>query len=234
MFTWVVQSLIFLSIISFAVETLPDLSPTTMAWLRGFEVFTVAVFTGEYLLRILAAKRKFAFVFSFFGLVDLFSILPFYLTTGLDLRSLRAFRLLRLFRLLKLARYSKAMHRYHLAFVLAREELVLFLCTSAILLFLAAAGIHFFEGEAQPEAFSSVFSSLWWAVVTLTTVGYGDSYPVTVGGKVFTFFILVIGLGIVAVPSGLIASALTEAREREATTDHNEPIPPAGKPNDDE
>ena len=73
--------------------------------------------------------------------------------------------------------------------------------------------MYYFENQAQPEAFTSVFHSLWWAVVTLTTVGYGDVTPVTVGGKVFTFFVLIVGLGIVAVPSGRFASALSKARE---------------------
>ena len=82
-----------------------------------------------------------------------------------------------------------------------------------MLLYVSAMGIYYFENPVQPEAFSSVFDGLWWAVVTLTTVGYGDVYPVTVGGKAFTFFVLMIGLGIVAVPTGLIASALGKARE---------------------
>ena len=90
---------------------------------------------------------------------------------------------------------------------------MLFGICSMVLLYFSAVGIYYFEKEAQPEAFGSVFHSLWWAVATLTTVGYGDIYPVTVGGKVFTFFILMVGLGIVAVPTGLFASALSKARE---------------------
>ena len=82
-----------------------------------------------------------------------------------------------------------------------------------MLLYLSSVGIYYFESDAQPEQFKSVFHSLWWSVATLTTVGYGDVYPVTVGGKVFTFFVLMIGLGIVAVPAGLVASALAKARE---------------------
>ncbi|WP_411710902.1 potassium channel family protein [Legionella septentrionalis] len=99
---------------------------------------------------------------------------------------------------------------------MAKEELVLFLSAALIILFLAGVGIYYFENEAQPEVFSSVFHSLWWAVATLTTVGYGDIYPVTVGGKIFTFFVLVIGLGVVAVPAGMVASALSKAREMES------------------
>jgi len=85
------------------------------------------------------------------------------------------------------------------------------------LLYLSAVGIYYFENAAQPDQFKSVFHSLWWAITTLTTVGYGDMFPITVGGKVFTFFVLMIGLGIVAVPTGLVASALSQAREEDAT-----------------
>jgi voltage-gated potassium channel len=82
-------------------------------------------------------------------------------------------------------------------------------------LFLAAVGIYYFENEAKPEAFASVFHALWWSIVTLTTVGYGDVYPITVGGRIFTFFVLIIGLGVVAVPAGMFATALSKARQEE-------------------
>ena len=85
-----------------------------------------------------------------------------------------------------------------------------------VLLYVAAVGIYFFERDAQPDAFASIFHSLWWAIVTLTTVGYGDVYPITLGGRIFTFFILMLGLGMVAVPTGLLASALSQARELES------------------
>ena len=80
-----------------------------------------------------------------------------------------------------------------------------------MLIYFAAVGIYYFENEAQPEHFSSIFESLWWSIITLTTVGYGDVYPITVGGRIFTFFILLIGLGIVAIPTGIISSSLTKA-----------------------
>jgi voltage-gated potassium channel len=123
--------------------------------------------------------------------------------------------LLRLLRILKFARYNSAVLRFERALVIAREELALFTAVSLMLLYLSAVGIYFFENDAQPEQFGSVFHSLWWAVATLTTVGYGDVYPVTVGGRVFTFFVLIIGLGIVAVPTGVVASALAQARREE-------------------
>ena len=212
LFDAVIQTLIILSILSFSIETLPS----APVWLSGlfwpFEVFTVVVFTLEYGLRLFVAERRWKFVFSFYGLVDLAAIAPFYLASGVDLRAVRALRLLRLF---KLFRYSAAIRRFGAAFGMIRHELVLYGAASLVVLYLAAAGIYIFEHEAQPEAFASVFHSLWWAIATLTTVGYGEVYPITAGGKFFTAFILVIGLGIISVPSGLLASALTKVRDNE-------------------
>ena len=150
------------------------------------------------------------FVFSFFGLIDLLAILPFYLSFGLDLRSLRLLRMFRLFRLLKLARYNRAMRHFGRAMLMAKEQIILFMAITMVLIYFSAVGIYYFEHDAQPQHFSSVFESLWWSIITLTTVGYGDVYPITVGGRVFTFFILLIGLGIVAIPTGIISSSMTK------------------------
>ena len=212
-FDWFIQSLIILSLVSYSVETIPNLSDQARQILRWIEVGTIAIFTVEYLLRILVANKILGYILSPFGIIDLLAILPFYITTGMDLRAIRAFRLLRLFRTLKLVRYSDAVQRFHLALKLAKEELILFFSVAAIVLFLSAVGIYNFERVAQPEAFGSIFHSLWWAVATLTTVGYGDVYPITVGGKIFTFFVLMVGLSLIAAPAGIIASALTEARK---------------------
>jgi len=214
-FDYSIQSLIMLSLVAFAVDTLPDLSPAARSFLYYFEVFCVVVFTLEYVLRIYVAENPFRYMFSFYGIIDLLAILPFYLTATLAFRALRSLRVLRLFRAFKLVRYNRALKRFHIAARLVREEIVLFFVISLIAIYLTAAGIYFFENEAQPESFSSIFHSFWWAVVTLTTVGYGDVYPITVGGKIFTFFVLIIGVGIVTVPAGLVASALSRAREIE-------------------
>ncbi len=214
-FDLVIQFLIVVSLVTFSIETLPGLSATTVRYLSWIEIATVLLFTAEYLVRISVADRKLGFVFSFFGLIDLIAILPFYIAAGIDLRSIRAFRLLRLFRAFKIARYSKAVQRFHRAFIIAKEELVLFVIIAIFLLYFSAVGIYYFENEAQPEKFASVFHSLWWSVATLTTVGYGDIYPITVGGKIFTFCVLLVGLGIVSIPAGLVASALSKARAME-------------------
>ena len=213
-FAFFIQALILISIVTFSVETIPNLKPNTRTLLHSIELFSVIVFTFEYLLRIYVADSKPNFIFSFFGIIDLLAILPFYLSFGVDLRSLRALRFLRLFRVLKLVRYNRAMNHFTRAIKSAKEEILLFVFITLILIYFAAVGIYYFENAAQPEHFSSIFESLWWAIITLTTVGYGDVYPITVGGKVFTFFILMIGLGIVAIPTGIISSALTKSIDK--------------------
>ncbi len=162
------------------------------------------------MLRLIVADKKLRYIFSFYGLIDLAAILPFYVAHGIDLRSIRIFRIFRLTRAFKMFKYNRALQRFKDVFLSIKEELILFMITTCFLLYLSAVGIYYFENPAQPEQFKSVFHSLWWAVITLTTVGYGDVYPITVGGEIFTFVILTIGLGLIAVPTGLIASALTK------------------------
>lgn len=216
-FSFTIQILIIISLVTFSIDTLPDLSSDVKQGLYFIELVTVIIFTIEYLLRIIVAEEKTRFFFSFYGLVDLVAILPFYISSGLDLRTLRIFRLLRLVRILKLLKYNQAIKRFHKALIIAKEELVLFGFVATIMLYLSAVGIYYCEHTAQPEQFKSVFHSLWWAVTTLTTVGYGDMSPITTGGKIFTFFVLMMGLGVVAVPTGLVASALSQARDDDNT-----------------
>jgi voltage-gated potassium channel len=223
LFSLCIQLLILISLVSFSIETLPGLSPVAQSSLWWLEVITVVIFTVEYGLRLWTAENRRRFVFSFFGLVDLLAILPFYLSTGLDLRGVRAVRMMRLFRILKLARYNRAMRRFARAFALAREELVLFFAATILILYASAVGIYFFERDAQPVAFASVFHALWWSVETLTTVGYGDIMPVTVGGRVFTFLIVMCGLAVVGMPAGIMASALTRAAKEEEKS-HNDSL----------
>ena len=220
-FDYFIQVLIFLSLIAFTVETLPNNSVNTVNILNNFELICVIIFSVEYILRIFVSKNPFKYIFSFYGIIDFLAIFPFYLRGTFDLRALRAFRIFRIFRALKLIRYNKALNRFHIAAKIVKEEIILFLIITFIFIFLASAGIYFFENEAQPKVFASVIHSGWWAVVTLTTVGYGDVYPITTGGKIFTFFILLIGVGIITIPAGLVASALSKAREIEEDNDKN-------------
>lgn len=221
-FDYVVQILIFISLAAYAIGTLPRLSANVRSLLNSIEMVAVALFTVEYLLRIYVMDKPLKYIFSFYGLIDLIAIAPFYITATSPWLSLRALRVFRIFRAFKLVRYNKALNRFNIAAKIVKEEIIMFLMVTGIFLFLASAGIYYLENEAQPEVFSSIFSSAWWAVVTLTTVGYGDVYPITTGGKMFTFFILMIGVGIVTIPAGLVASALTKARELEEAAHQKE------------
>tara|TARA_E500000331_G_scaffold338231_1_gene367241 strand:+ start:247 stop:978 length:732 start_codon:yes stop_codon:yes gene_type:complete len=212
-----IQFLIISSIINFTVQTLPNINPTYQKVSNSIEVVSVFFFSLEYFLRLLSSKKPFKFIFSFFGIVDLLAILPFYLTLGTDLKSLRAVRLFRLLRLLKFLRYGDTLKNLKQSFDNVKKELTLFSAATLLLIYFSSVGIYFFENEAQPDAFSSVFNAMWWSVATLTTVGYGDIYPITTGGKIFSTFIVFIGLGLVAVPTGLIASSLTQALNKKSS-----------------
>ena len=204
-----VLALIAFSLVTFSLETLPNLPAAARKAFELSEIVITLLFTLEYGLRIATAPRKKDYIFSFYGIVDLIAILPFYVASGIDLRALRAVRMLRIFRILKLVGYSKAIVDFGQAMRQAKEQFIVFGFAALIVLYVSAAGIYYFEHEAQPEQFASIFQSLWWAVATLTTVGYGDVYPITAGGKIFTFVVLMWGLGIVAVPAGIIASSLS-------------------------
>lgn len=221
-FSHVVHAMIIISLIEFSYSTLPQLSIDVIHILRIFETGIVIFFTIEYLLRIAFAENKLKFICSFYGVIDLLAILPFYIYAGLDLRSIRIFRLFLLLRIFKLFKYNKAINRLYRAVKIIREELLLFSFLVIIMIYLSAVGIYYCERIAQPEQFKSVFHCLWWAVITLTTVGYGDMYPITLGGKMFTFAILILGLSVVAIPTGLLASALSQVREEDLAEDNSE------------
>ena len=204
-----IQVLIVTSLIAFSFETIPNLSDVTMKYLRYFEIVSIIIFTLEYILRIYVSDKKMTYIFSFYGLIDLISILPFYISGTVDLRSLRAVRLLRVLRLLKLFRFNESLVLLGKAFSIVKREMIVFSFIAVILLYISSVGIYFFENPVQPKDFSSIFDCMWWAISTMTTVGYGDIVPVTVGGKIFTSFISFIGIGVVSIPTALLASSLT-------------------------
>jgi len=208
-----IQILIIFSLITFSIETLPDLDETAYRVLYYIEAITVFIFTIEYLLRIWVATKPLKYIFSFFGLIDLLAILPFYLPKHIDLRGVRIFRMIRILRMIKLVRYNASMNRFRLAFISIKEELMIFIAITSFMMFVSSVGVYYFEHEAQPEVFKSIFHSMWYSVITLTTVGFGDMVPITIGGKIFTALMVLIALGIIAVPTGLISASLTKIKE---------------------
>ncbi|MAE63994.1 MAG: potassium channel protein, partial [Phycisphaeraceae bacterium] len=139
------------------------------------------------------------------------AILPFYLpTTAMDARSLRAVRLVRVLRILKLARYSDALRTFGRVFVAQKEPLGLTVFLLMLLLVMSASFMYYAEREAQPEVFSSIPATMWWAVATLSTVGYGDTFPVTEWGRVLGSIIAFLGIGMFALPTGILGAGFIE------------------------
>lgn len=212
--------LIVANIVAVVLETVPGIQARWGAAFRAFDRFSIAVFTAEYLLRVWAAaeeareggstlRARLRWMMTPGAIIDLAAVLPSWLGSlvGLDLRALRALRLLRL---LKLMRYSAALNL--LADVIARERHALLACLFILgmLIVVAASGAWLAESEAQPDKFGSIPAAMWWAVVTLTTVGYGDSYPVTPLGQLFGALILVMGVGMAALPAGILATGFAD------------------------
>ena len=209
-----IQGLILYSIITMCLETVPSMHSYEVffAW---SEVVVVTLFTIEYFLFWLMSKNKLRYPFHLYSLIDLLAILPFYLQFGVDMRMVRAVRFLRVFRVLKLGRYSRAADTLNLAIQRTAPELTVTAVLALIIIIISAMCLYEAEHEVQPDAYSSVPASLWSAIVTLTTVGYGDTYPKTVMGRVVASFIMLAGIGFIAIPTGLISSQLTDIlRER--------------------
>jgi len=207
--------LVFYSLLIYSLETLPGLSQQLRSFLSISESVVGSLFVLEYSLRVTCSRRPLRYIFSFYGVIDLFAVLPLVLGIGTNGTIIRTLRIFRIFRILKLSRYSKSVERFIKAVTVAREDLVIFSLASVLLVFMSSVGIYHFEHNAQPDKFPSILHCMWWSVVTLTTVGYGDAFPITVGGKLFTSLVLACGVGIVAIPAGLLASALTKVREDE-------------------
>lgn len=207
-FTILSNGVIVLAAVSYAAGTMPDLSPGVRLFLIWLDTGIIATFALDYVVRLTCAPRPLAYARSFWGIIDLLAFLPAVLFAGTEFQSARLLRLVLVARLLKLARLSRALRTLGAALVSVRDQLIVFLLLVIIVLFLASVGIYHFEHDAQPDVFKSVPHAMWWAVATLSTVGYGDIYPVTPGGKIFTAFVLLVGLAVIAVPTGLISAAL--------------------------
>ena len=210
--------LIFLNVGAMILESHVSIKKTYESSFYFFEIISIVIFSAEYIYRISHASYKNGFkgaityVFSFYGLIDLISILPFYLNQVLkiDGRFFRILRLFRLTRIFKVGRKSRSLKVFSKALMSVKSELTFTLFLSVITILFSASAIYYLENEAQPDKFSSITESVWWATVSLATVGYGDVYPITVGGKVFASLISLVGIGVVAIPTGVISAAFVE------------------------
>ena len=210
--------LIIANVIAMILESHVSIRNVYGSYFHILEAISIYIFSFEYLYRIRLSfqekkmKGVYKYVFSAYGLIDLISILPFFLNqlVKVDGRFLRILRLFRLTRIFKLGRGSSSLKLFIKALNGVKNELKFTLFLSLLAILFSASAIYYLEHEAQPEKFSSITESIWWATVSLATVGYGDVYPVTAGGKIFASIISLIGIGIVAIPTGIISASFVE------------------------
>ena len=214
-FNTFIYALIVLNILAMILESHESIQLQFEVFFQYFEIISISIFSFEYLFRIYTGYKEEQwkgvkkYVFSFFGIIDLISILPFYIKKFvlLDGRFFRILRLFRLSRIFKLVRGSKSLKLFTKAIGEVKSELYFTLFLSLLTILFSASAIYFLEHDAQPEIFSSITASIWWATVSLATVGYGDIVPITVWGKVFASIISLIGIGVVAIPTGIISAS---------------------------
>lgn len=226
LFVTFITALIVFNVIAVILETVNSISSKYHAFFYFFDVFSVALFTIEYILRLWSCTSNVKFKDSMSGrirfamtplaLVDLIAVLPFYLpiVLPLDLRFLRILRVFRLMRFFKLVRYSKSLKTFGNVLNQKREELIIALFILVVLLIFTSSLLYAVEHSAQPEVFSSIPSSMWWGVATLTTIGYGDIYPVTPLGKFFGSIVAILGIGVFALPAGIMASGFSHETQK--------------------
>jgi voltage-gated potassium channel len=219
----VLMALIAANILALMLETVDSIYQPAASWFQLFNLISVLIFSGEYLLRVWICvenpkyahpiRGRLAYAVSPMALVDLIAILPFYLPFfGIaDMRHLRAARLFRIF---KIMRYSRTLNLFQKVISEKREELTITLFFLLLLLLFSASMMYFVEHQAQPEAFSSIPATMWWAIATLTTVGYGDVYPITPLGRLLASSIAVMGIGMFALPTGIMGAAFVEEVEQ--------------------
>jgi voltage-gated potassium channel len=239
-FDILILSLIMVNVAAVIIGTVESVQARWGTTLFVFEVFSVVIFTIEYAGRIWSCvsdnryaggfRGRMRFVRQPLPLVDLFAVLPFYLPfLGIDLRFIRAFRLFRIIRLAKASRYYSSLSLIRDTVKARKEELVLTFVVLALLLIVAASGIYYCENDAQPEQFPSIPGAFWWAVVTLTTVGYGDAYPITVAGKFFASLVAILGIGMFALPTGILGAGFVEEIRRRRAGQEEQRCPHCGR-----
>lgn len=199
----IIYSIIFIDIIDHALMTVESMQQYAH-YFHAWDHVPLTIFSIEYILRVYSNPKRLKFIFSFWGIIDLLAIIGLYGAGPYILREIRALRFISLFK------YEPAAMNIISAFREIKKELTYFSLMAMFMLYVSAVGVYYFENPTNSENFPDIFQSLWWAVVTLTTVGYGDISPVTHGGQIFAGIIIMIGLGIFAVPTGLIAGAFSD------------------------
>jgi voltage-gated potassium channel len=222
LFDYSIMTLIVLNVVALILDTVPIIKESAGKLFWIFEVFSVTVFTIEYGMRIYVSdmmcpssnrfKSALKFIFSILGLIDLLAILPFYLPflIKIDLRFLRVLRLMRFIRVFKINRYNNSLTLIYSVIKEKKSELAITGFVALLILLIASFLMFDIEGSVQPDKFPNMLSCLWWAIATLTTVGYGDVYPVTGMGKFLSAIIAVLGIGLIALPTGIISAGFID------------------------
>ena len=247
-FDLTIMFLIVLSLVTIILQSFAEIALRWGGMFRAVEIVTVVVFSLEYVLRVWTADLlypeekhpRLKYMLSFMALIDLIAILPYYIPHFVaDLRYLRGVRLFRLFRLLrvfKLGRYIDALQTIIRVIKESASQLLMSVMLCLFVMLFSAIAMYTFENPVQPELFPNVIASLWWAICTLTTVGYGDVYPITAAGRLFAGVISLVGIGIIAIPTGIIAAGFNRVIDQKAeaeTGDHKHYCPYCGHKLDD-
>lgn len=218
--------LIFLNVLAVIIGTVKPIQERYELAFHWFEVFSITVFSIEYIVRVWScvSRKEYSnpvvgrlrFMAKPMSIIDLFAVLPFYMAfVPFDLRFIRALRLFRLFRIAKLGRYSSSVRLFGRVFRNKKEELIITIMVMLLLVVLASSSMYYAENEAQPDKFPDIPATMWWSVVTLTTVGYGDIYPITPLGKFLGMIIAILGIGMFALPTGILGASFVEEIQKQ-------------------
>ncbi len=226
-FNLLIISLIILSVLEIILESYPSLNIKYKNKFYLFESIAVSIFTIEYLLRVWTAdllypqlnsfNARIKFIFSPLGIIDLLAIIPFFLPFifKFDLRFIRILRITRLLMIFKLNRHTKVLHLLGSIFKEKWSELSITIFVTFILILISSTLMYYVEHDIQPDKFPNIISTCWWSIATLTTIGYGDVIPITGWGKLLSGIIALLGIGLVALPTGILSAAFIEKMEEE-------------------
>ncbi len=214
----VVHLFIFLNLGAYSLETVRELS-AYYVYFDVFENISLVIFALEYLVRIwisIIQKRALSYIFSFMGIIDFISIFPIFIPyiKGLDLRWVKMLRLFQVFRIFKLYRYYEHLRTIVEVFKHKKEDLVATLFCILLVLVFCSCVTYFFEKDVQPQLYDNLFSALYWGISTITNIGYGDIYPITLGGKAMATVLAILGIGLVTLPAGILCAGFIEVNER--------------------
>ena len=213
---------ILLSIIGVMLESVDEIDKKYHELIMVFEWGFTILFTIEYFFRIYAVNRPFKYIFSFMGIVDLLAIIPTYLIFILpaahSFSVIRAIRLIRIFRIFKLSRYLRGAHTMQIALRSSRPKIIVFLLSVILLVIILGTVMYVIESGARTNGFENIPNSIYWSIITLTTVGYGNIVPMTILGKIVASFIMILGYGIIAVPTGIVTAEFSRKRKEKVNT----------------